>query len=243
MKTIINDFSKEKLFINVSLRENVDKLVPQQRLRYHALNFGNFLSFNPEYVQEGFVQLAISATKDLGLIEIGIRDQCVSDFLVSKNPMRGTDYYVASLWEARAANSFSKLHRCLCAETYYISVDGEEVHLDRLLNNNDWLHGDRIDEAFLYAINKREGKITEASSWCKFSYRHITDFGRVCGYENKKGERKVLLCMINSGTIIPDIPEEDIKIKKISAATQQKTFRNEALNFKFDNSNRIMRLL
>lgn len=117
-----------------------NRMKPYEKVRFLAGHFDRFIEYNPEYVQEGPIQIAVSATKDVGAYQIG-PDEYMEDVLVSRMPLRGAKYFVALLGEARnCASSHRRFQRCLYANTFYLHIDGKGViHLDRLLDNNDWL--------------------------------------------------------------------------------------------------------
>lgn len=144
---------------------------PYEKVRFLAGHFDRFIEYNPEYVQEGPIQIAVSATKDVGAYQIG-PDEYMEDVLVSRMPLRGAKYFVALLGEARnCASSHRRFQRCLYANTFYLHIDGKGViHLDRLLDNNDWLFADRVDRALEITVERLGGKMSEAEKarWCDF---------------------------------------------------------------------------
>ena len=117
-----------------------NRMKPYEKVRFLAGHFDRFIEYNPEYVQEGPIQIVVSATKDVGAYQIG-PDEYMEDVLVSRTPLRGAKYFVALLGEARnCASSHRRFQRCLYANTFYLHIDGKGIiHLDRLLDNNDWL--------------------------------------------------------------------------------------------------------
>lgn len=44
---------------------------PYEKVRFLAGHFDRFIEYNPEYVQEGPIQIVVSATKDVGAYQIG----------------------------------------------------------------------------------------------------------------------------------------------------------------------------
>lgn len=140
-----------------------NRMKPYEKVRFLAGHFDRFIEYNHEYVQEGPIQIAVSATKDVGAYQIG-PDEYMEDVLVSRMPLRGAKYFVALLGEARnCASSHRRFQRCLYANTFYLHIDGKGViHLDRLLDNNDWLFADRVDRALEITVERLGGKMSEA---------------------------------------------------------------------------------
>lgn len=136
-----------------------NRMKPYEKVRFLAGHFDRFIEYNPEYVQEGPIQIVVSATKDVGAYQIG-PDEYMEDVLVSRTPLRGAKYFVALLGEARnCASSHRRFQRCLYANTFYLHIDGKGIiHLDRLLDNNDWLFADRVDRALEIAVKRLGGK-------------------------------------------------------------------------------------
>lgn len=220
------------------------RMKPLERIEYLAKHFDKFLMFNPEYEQTGLMQIAMSATKDVGAYQLG-NTEYLDDMLVSRNPMRGARYFVASLGEARnCASAHRRFQRCLCSETYFITCDGKgEVLLDKLLNNNDWMYADRVDHALEIVVKKLSGRIEKKPSWCVFSYKEFTnEFGRVCTYIDRSGQKKLILCMANSGTIIPDIAEDAIKFTKVERNGEYIDIVNQLIRFRMLSDNIIGRV-
>lgn len=219
------------------------RMKPLERIEYLAQNFDKFLMFNPEYEQTGLMQIAMSATKDVGAYQLG-NTEYLDDMLVSRNPMRGARYFVASLGEARnCASAHRRFQRCLCSETYFITCDKDEVHLDKLLGNNDWMYADRVDHALEIVVKKLSGRVEKKASWYVFSYKEFAnEFGRVGTYVDRSGQKKLILCMANSGTIVPDIAEDAIKLTKIERNGEYIDIVNQLIRFRMLSDNIIGRV-
>ena len=191
-----------------------EHVYPCEKVELFAKKFDCFLMYNPEYVQEGTIQIAVSAAQDVGAYQIG-PSEYIEDVLVSKTPIRGAKYFVAKLGETRnCASSYYRFKRCLYANTFYLHVDDKGVvHLDKLLGNNDWLHARRVDHALKIVVERLKGKMSEEKlQWTYFSYGEIKDFGRVGHYVTADDQKRLIVCMLNSGTILPNIDPSDIKL-------------------------------
>ena len=220
------------------------RMRPIEKVEYLAKHFDKFLMFNPEYEQTGLMQIAMSATKDVGAYRLG-NTEYLDDMLVSRNPMRGARYFVASLGEARnCASAHRRFQRCLCSETYFIICDKSgEVRLEKLLNNNDWMYADRVDHALKIVVKKLGGRFEEKASWSVFSYKEFAnEFGRVCTYVDRSGKKKLILCMANSGTIIPDIAEDAIKFATVERNGEYLDIVNQLIRFRMLSDNIIGRV-
>lgn len=217
---------------------------PQEKIAFLARNFDRFLVFNPEYMQTGTLQFAMSATKDVGAYQIG-NTEYLDDMLVSRTPVRGARYFVASLGEARnCASAHRRFQRCLCSETYFVTCDENGlVSMEKLLNNNDWLIANRVDYAFEIVVKKLGGMMAKKQpQWVNFSYAEIKDFGRVGFYTNHEGQSRLILCMANSGTILTDISEEEISLTMVEWNGEFRSVVNQVLRFKMLSDNLIVRV-
>ncbi len=222
-----------------------NRMKPYEKVRFLAGHFDRFIKYNPEYVQEGPIQIVVSATKDVGAYQIG-PDEYMEDVLVSRTPLRGAKYFVALLGEARnCASSHRRFQRCLYANTFYLHIDGKGViHLDRLLDNNDWLFADRVDRALEIAVKRLGGKMSEEEKpqWCDFSYGEIKDFGRVGYYAAKDGRKRLIICMLNSGTILPELDANDVKLSVLSRKGEYSDMVNPLLRFRMLSNNIVARV-
>lgn len=153
---------------------------------------------------------------------------------------------MALLGEARnCASSHRRFQRCLYANTFYLHIDGKGViHLDRLLDNNDWLFADRVDRALEITVERLGGKMSEAEKprWCDFSYGEIKDFGRVGYYIAKDGKERLIICMLNSGTILPELDANDIKLSVLSRKGEYSDMVNPLLRFRMLSDNIVARV-
>ena len=219
------------------------RMKPQERIEYLAKNFDRFLMFNPEYEQTGLMQIAMSATKDVGAYQLG-NTEYLADVLVSRNPMRGARYFVATLGEVRnCASAHRRFQRCLCSETYFIVSDEYGVTLEKLLNNNDWLFADRVDHAFEIAVKNFGGEMSEKKpQWVNFSYAGIKNFGRIGFYTDIEGEDKLILCTANSGTILANIAEDEIKFAEVERKGERTDIVNPQLRFRLLSDNLVVRV-
>lgn len=219
------------------------RMKPLEKVEYLAKHFDKFLMFNPEYEQTGLMQIAMSATKDVGAYQLG-NTEYMADILVSRNPMRGARYFVATLDEVRnCASAHRRFQRCLCSETYFITCDEYSVTLEKLLNNNDWLFADRVDHALEIVVKKLGGDMSEKKpQWVNFSYAGIKDFGRVGFYTDIEGEDKLILCMANSGTILADISENEIKFAEVERKGERTDIVNPQLRFRLFSDNLVVRV-
>lgn len=220
------------------------RMKPLEKVEYLAKNFDKFLLFNPEFKQTGLMQIAMSATKDVGAYQLG-NTEYIEDMLVSRNPMRGAKYFVSAIGEVRnCASAHRRFQRCLCSETYFIICDEfEVVSMEKLLNNNDWLFADRVDHAFEIVVKKLGGRMAERQpQWVSFSYAGIKDFGRVGFYADIEGEEKLIVCMANSGTILADIAEDEIKFTEVERNGERTDIVNPQLRFRLLSDNLVVRV-
>ena len=220
------------------------RLKPHEKVELLSKKFDRFLGYNPEYAQEGPVQIVVSATKDVGAYQLG-KNEFLEDVLVSKTPLRGSRYFVAQLGEARnCASSHRRFQRCLFANTFYLHIDDAGViHLDKLLDNNDWLYADRVDFALQIVVKRLGGKMSEQQpQWCNFAYSEVRDFGRVGFYTDGTGQQRAIACMLNSGTILPDIPNAEIKISDPFRKGGHADMVNPLLRFRMVSDNIVTRV-
>ncbi len=220
------------------------RMRPIEKVEYLAQNFDKFLMFNPEYEQTGLMQIAMSATKDVGAYQLG-NTEYLDDMLVSRNPMRGARYFVATLDEVRnCASAHRRFQRCLCSETYFIICDKNgEVRLDKLLNNNDWLFADRVDHALEVVVKKLGGRVEKKAKWGVFSYKEFAnEFGRVGAYIDRSGKKKLVFCTANSGTILADISENEIKFAEVERKGERTDIVNPQLRFRLFSDNLVVRV-
>lgn len=220
------------------------RMKPLEKVEYLAKHFDKFLMFNPEYEQTGLMQIAMSATKDVGAYQLG-NTEYLADVLVSRNPMRGARYFVATLDEVRnCASAHRRFQRCLCSETYFIICDKNgEVRLDKLLNNNDWLFADRVDHALEVVVKKLGGRVEKKAKWGVFSYKEFAnEFGRVGAYIDRSGKKKLVFCTANSGTILADISENEIKFAEVERKGERTDIVKPQLRFRLFSDNLVVRV-
>lgn len=178
-----------------TLAERVDELVD---------NLDGFFAYNPDYVQEGVIQIAVSATADQGTY-LYASDKVAENILVSKTPRKGADFFVAGLGASRFRGGLNVGKRCLYSRTYYVWKEGEHYRLKLLLNNGEQLMAVKVAKAFdefLLHISKTWVQVG-TDEWRKFRLEDGLDsFGRIRFYTDEEDELWVLICMPNSGAIL-----------------------------------------
>lgn len=187
-----------------------NRMKPCDKMDYLAEKFNHFLDYNPEYSQNGVIQIAVSATKDVGACRIGA-EEYLEDVMVSLNPRLGLRFFVATLSEAQnCACTHRRFKRCLCSSTYFLRTDNGDILLDKLLEKDDWLYADRVDHALEQVINLKGGNLLEdVPQWYNITIDGIKDFCRGRYYIGADNVKHSIMCFANSGTII-DEPTDDI---------------------------------
>ena len=187
-----------------TLAERVDELVD---------NLDGFFAFNPDYEQEGVIQIAVSATADQGTY-LYAPEKYAENILVSKTPRKGADFFVAGLGASRFRGGMNVGKRCLYSRTYYVWKEDGHYRLQLLLNNGEQLIADKVAKAFdevLRYIGKACVQVG-TDEWRKFRLEDGLDsFGRIRFYRDAEDELWVLICMPNSGTIL-NYPAFEVEI-------------------------------
>ncbi len=93
----------------------------EKKVRFLAGHFDCFIEYNPEYVQEGPIQIAVSATKDIGAYQIG-PDEYMEDVLVSRMPLRGAKYFCGPARRSQKLCKFSPPFSALSVCKYVLSA-------------------------------------------------------------------------------------------------------------------------
>ena len=176
-------------------------------------NMDGFFAYNPGYVQEGVIQIAVSATADQGTY-LYAPDKYAENILVSKTPRKGADFFVAGLGASRFRGGMNVGKRCLYSRTYYVWKEDGHYRLQLLLNNGEQLIADKVAKAFdevLRYIGKACVQVG-TDEWRKFRLEDGLDsFGRIRFYRDAEDELWVLICMPNSGTIL-NYPAFEVEI-------------------------------
>lgn len=176
-------------------------------------NIGGFFAYNPGYVQEGVIQIAVSATADQGTY-LYAPDKYVENILVSKTPRKGADFFVAGLGASRFRGGMNVGKRCLYSRTYYVWKEDGHYRLKLLLNNGEQLMATKVAKAFdefLQHLSKAWVQVG-TDEWRKFRLSDGLDsFGRIRFYTDEEDELWVLICMPNSGAIL-NYPAFDVEI-------------------------------
>lgn len=220
-----------------------NRMKPCEKMDYLVKKFDLFLNYNPEYLQNGVIQIAVSATKDAGAYRIGT-EEYLEDVMVSLNPRRGLRFFVATLSEAQnCACTHRRFRRCLCANTYFLRIVNGNIHLDKLLGNDDWLYTDRIDNALEQVINLKGGTLLEdVPQWYKMTIDGTKDLCRGRFYIGTDEVKHVILCFSNSGSII-DEPAADIYLgEAIKQDGRPIDFNNQLIRFRIMNDKTVHRV-
>lgn len=193
---------KKKKKLRRNFEERVNELVD---------NLGGFFAYNPGYVQEGPVQIAVSAKLDEGTYQYSPTDYA-ENILVSKNPRKGADFYVSDLGGfKKVSGSVGK--RCLFSRTYYIWQELGNYHSHLLLGNGEQFKAAKIDKAFEWLVRRNGGTaLKEGAFWFRFELEdRFCSIGRILCYWDKEEDLRVLICIPNSGTIL-DYPAHEIAV-------------------------------
>lgn len=76
----------------------------------------------------------------------------------------------------------------------------------------------------------------------RFSYGEIKDFGRVGYYAAKDGRKRLIICMLNSGTILPELDANDVKLSVLSRKGEYSDMVNPLLRFRMLSNNIVARV-
>lgn len=76
----------------------------------------------------------------------------------------------------------------------------------------------------------------------RFSYGEIKDFGRVGYYIAKDGKERLIICMLNSGTILPELDANDVKLSVLSRKGEYSDMVNPLLRFRMLSDNIVARV-
>lgn len=213
-----------------------------ERINQLVSKLDGFFIYNPEYSQTGLIQIAVSAKFDVGCYRVGEKEY-LDDLIISKTPQDGTKIYVANLDEVRRrAGAIRLSKRCHYSRTYFLEENNGKMQATMLFENNDWLDAKKIEEAFqklLWIKTGRHGNLEDvpmpkasAENWYQFSYGRLKDVGYVRHYEFE-GEKRVLVAMVNSGTILDVEAQEIVLEKKAKDIKSGSEFSNSVLRFKF----------
>lgn len=185
-------------------KKSKERPVPfSERIKELVDNLDGFFAYNPAFVQEGPMQVAISAKLDDGSYQYAA-DRYAEKVLVSKTPRKGADFYVARLGAARLTVAGKNGKRCLYSQTYYVWPENGHFRCRLLLDNGEQFQAKKVDAAFDWMVSKVKGrKLCETPDWFYFRLADkLNSFGRILCYWDKDEELRVLICMPNSGTIL-----------------------------------------
>lgn len=220
------------------------RMNPQAKVEYLVSQFDKFLDYNPEYLQNGTIQISAGATVDIGAFQLTSKVY-VEDMLVSRYPLKGAKCFVGTLSEGRNCHhSNRRTVRCHYSETYYMSVSkDEDIILEKLLGNDDWLNVRNIDHAFKTLADKKKGELLgEKSEWYNFSYGGLKEIARQRYYKTPEGEKRCLLCLPNSGTLLDVLAFEVVLFEKIERVGTDKDIANQCLRFRMISDEQIVRV-
>lgn len=220
------------------------KVNPDEEIEKLLKNLNGFYEENPKY-QPGLVQIATPALRvDFGAYFITV-NELVENIIVTAIPERGAPLYVGSLQQARRGVSQGlRYKRVSASRTYYIWKEKGIFKNHLLLNNNEWLNEQKVKQAFDWLVNIFGGHSVEECGWRDFQLKGtmIKEIGYLRRYQAENGSQKMLICMINSGTIL-DVSASEVKLGTVEYTYQggSSEFGRNVLRFKFINAYQIER--